>query len=113
MECFGDIRVNFVENATIKAKGNFKAESGISNSTVYIDGKLESKYVISSKLYVQSELHVEESLGKEGNQGVSIFMGINPFAEHSVARWTGRLEKLESREKDIKIQLKVLKQKRR
>ncbi len=107
VETDADLTANFVENATLKAKGNINVNNGIIGSQVFCDGALDVK--VRRSRIVGSTVRAAEGItafnvGSRFDTGTQLTTGIYPEKEKSYlkikktldARW-GEAKELEKR----------------
>ena len=107
VETSGDLTATFVENATLKAKGNIDINNGIIGSQVYCDGALDVKVrrsrIVGSTVRTATGI-TAFNVGSRFDTGTQLTTGIFPEKEKSYlnikktldTRW-GEAKELEKR----------------
>ncbi len=99
LDAGGNIRVPFVENAEMRAKGKILITGSCMHSdiwagnTVVIKGRLQG-----GTLYANHVVYIEDQLGGGVSTVTSIVMGYDPFRLHELKSIDNQLEELGSQE---------------
>lgn len=104
LEAGGDIRLPFVENAEILARGDILIDGSCMHTDIYAEQNLVVKGRLQGgKIYANQTIYVAEQLGGGISTVTSIIMGYSPFSLRKLHETDKEIHKLDTTVNQLEI----------
>lgn len=100
----GDIRLPFIENAELLAKGDILVDGSSMHTSIWVGGKLAVKGRLQGgSIYANRLVYVGEQLGGGIGTITSIILGYDPFSMRKISKLEEKIAKLDKRVDQMRV----------